>query len=181
MAGTALPPGPAPSPAGRSPVPWSSPTSSALSFHSACMNAALRSLGLTAPQAEALSVLAQAGPLSLNELGGLLIAEGGHPSRLVDRLVSAGWVAREEAAHDRRRVTLRLTPAGEQMHAQAAQRAATTYASFAERLEGADVTTACAVLAALLHGSDLADVVNRRLDAIDDTAKAPARERRHAE
>jgi MarR family transcriptional regulator, organic hydroperoxide resistance regulator len=66
------------------------------------MNAALADLGLTAPQAEALAVLAQAGPLSLNQLGGLLIAEGGHPSRLVDRLVSSGWVTRQEAADDRR-------------------------------------------------------------------------------
>jgi DNA-binding MarR family transcriptional regulator len=94
------------------------------------MNAALADLGLTAPQAEALAVLAQAGPLSLNQLGGLLIAEGGHPSRLVDRLVQAGWVARQEAADDRRRVTLRLTAAGEQLHAQAVQRTAPVFAGW---------------------------------------------------
>jgi DNA-binding MarR family transcriptional regulator len=133
------------------------------------MNAALADLGLTAPQAEALAVLAQAGPLSLNQLGGLLIAEGGHPSRLVDRLVQAGWVARQEAADDRRRVTLRLTAAGARLHAQAVQRTAPVLARFAERVEGEDVAAACAVLAASLHGTNLAEVVNRRLVGIADT------------
>lgn len=133
------------------------------------MNAALAGLGLTAPQAEALAVLAQAGPLSLNQLGGLLIAEGGHPSRMVDRLVSAGWVARQEAADDRRRVTLRLTPAGARLHAQAVQRTAPVFARFAERLEGEDAAAACAALAALLDGTDLAEVVSRRLADPADT------------
>src|SRR4051812_50070774 len=53
-------------------------------------NDAMRPLGLTGAQADALSVIRQAGPLSLKELGELLIAEAGHPSRLVDRLVEGG-------------------------------------------------------------------------------------------
>jgi MarR family transcriptional regulator, organic hydroperoxide resistance regulator len=134
------------------------------------MNAALADLGLTAPQAEALAVLAQAGPLSLHQLGGLLIAEGGHPSRLVDRLVQAGWVARQEAAEDRRRVTLQLTAAGARIQAQAVERTAPVFARLAERLHGEDVAAACAVLAAFLHGTDLAEVVSRRLaDPADQT------------
>jgi MarR family transcriptional regulator, organic hydroperoxide resistance regulator len=137
------------------------------------MNAALADLGLTAPQAEALAVLAQAGPLSLNQLGGLLIAEGGHPSRLVDRLVSSGWVTRQEAADDRRRVTLRLTAAGARLHAQAVQRTAPVFARFAERLEGQDVAAACTALAASLQGTDLAEVVSRRLTDTTDTTTQP--------
>jgi DNA-binding MarR family transcriptional regulator len=134
------------------------------------MNAALADLGLTAPQAEALAVLAQAGPLSLNQLGGLLIAEGGHPSRLVDRLVQAGWVVRQEATDDRRRVTLRLTAAGAQLHAQAIQRTAPVFARLTERLEGQDIAAACAVLASSLQGTDLAKVVSRRLADTADAA-----------
>jgi DNA-binding MarR family transcriptional regulator len=49
------------------------------------MNEAMRPLGLTGAQADALVVIAQASPVSLKELGELLIAESGHPSRLVDR------------------------------------------------------------------------------------------------
>jgi MarR family transcriptional regulator, organic hydroperoxide resistance regulator len=137
------------------------------------MNAALADLGLTAPQAEALAVLAQASPLSLNQLGGLLIAEGGHPSRLVDRLVSSGWVTRQEAADDRRRVTLRLTAAGARLHAQAVQRTTPVFARLAERLEDQDVAAACAALAASLQGTDLAEVVSRRLADTTDTTTQP--------
>jgi DNA-binding MarR family transcriptional regulator len=75
-------------------------------------NDAMRPLGLTGAQADALTVIRQAGPLSLKELGELLIAEAGHPSRLVDRLVEAGLVARSPAEDDRRRIVLELTPEG---------------------------------------------------------------------
>jgi MarR family transcriptional regulator, organic hydroperoxide resistance regulator len=76
------------------------------------MNDAMRPLGLTGAQADALTLIAQAGPLSLRELGSLLIAEAGHPSRLVDRLVEAGLVERRSAGDDRRRIELSLTAAG---------------------------------------------------------------------
>ena len=135
------------------------------------VNAALADLRLTAAQAEALAVLAQAGPLSLNQLGGLLIAEGGHPSRLVDRLVSPGWVARQEAIEDRRRVTLRLTAAGARLHAQAVERTGPVFERLGQRLEGQDLAAACAVLAACLEGTDLAEVVSRRL--ADTTTTRP--------
>jgi MarR family transcriptional regulator, organic hydroperoxide resistance regulator len=78
-------------------------------------NEAMRPLGLTAAQADALLVIGQAGPLSLNELGDLLIAEAGHPSRLVDRLVEADLVQRRPANDDRRRVELSLTPRGRRL------------------------------------------------------------------
>src|SRR5688500_2753385 len=78
-------------------------------------NEAMRPLGLTAAQADALVVIGQAGPLSLNELGELLIAEAGHPSRLVDRLVEAGLVERRPATDDRRRVELTLTARGRKL------------------------------------------------------------------
>jgi MarR family transcriptional regulator, organic hydroperoxide resistance regulator len=78
-------------------------------------NDAMRPLGLTAAQADALLVIAQAGPLSLNQLGDLLIAEAGHPSRLVDRLVEADLVERRPAADDRRRVELSLTARGRRL------------------------------------------------------------------
>ena len=79
-------------------------------------NEAMRPLGLTAAQADALSVIAQTGPITLKDLGGLLIAEAGHPSRLVDRLVEAGLVDRAPAAGDRRRVILSATTAGKRLN-----------------------------------------------------------------
>ncbi|MGQ0719818.1 MAG: MarR family winged helix-turn-helix transcriptional regulator [Pseudonocardiales bacterium] len=76
----------------------------------------LRPLGLTPSQAEVLRVLADFQPLTLTGLGELLICEHGtNPSRLVDRLVSAGLVRRETQIDDRRRVTLSLTTEGEHL------------------------------------------------------------------
>ena len=79
------------------------------------INEAMAPLGITAAQADAITVIGQAGPLSLRDLGELLIAESGHPSRLVDRLVGAGLVAREPSGDDRRRVVLSLTPRGRRL------------------------------------------------------------------
>jgi DNA-binding MarR family transcriptional regulator len=79
------------------------------------INEAMRPLGITAAQADALLVIGSAQPISLKDLGDLLIAEAGHPSRLVDRLVAAGLVARKPAADDRRRVELTLTSGGRRL------------------------------------------------------------------
>src|SRR3954471_14714181 len=56
----------------------------------------LKPIGVTPSQAEVLSVLAAAdSPLTVREIGLLLVCETGSPSRLVSTLVSAGLVARE--------------------------------------------------------------------------------------
>ena len=73
---------------------------------------AFHDLGITPAQAEVLLVLYQAEPMSLGALGDYLIAEGGHPSRLVDRLVQSGDVERRSAIDDRRRLELLLTEQG---------------------------------------------------------------------
>lgn len=130
------------------------------------MNAALRDFDVTAPQVEAMHVIAEHGPLSLNDLGSLLIAEGGHPSRLVDRLVSAGWVRRDVARDDRRRITLRLTPAGAQIHKRARKLALPVQRRFADAVEPTDVEAACEALSAYLGGSELGMVVRRRMGGI---------------
>jgi len=73
----------------------------------------LRPLGLTPSQAEVLRVLGDHAPLTLTGLGELLVCESGtNPSRLVDRLVSAGLVDRSPGAVDRREVHLVLTDRG---------------------------------------------------------------------
>ena len=79
----------------------------------------LRPLGLTPSQAEVLRVLGDRAPLSLTGLGELLICESGtNPSRLVDRLVDVGLVARTAAdAGDRRQVRLALTARGHELEA----------------------------------------------------------------
>lgn len=74
---------------------------------------ALKPLGVTPSQAEVVRLLQDRQPLTLSSLGDLLVCESGNsPSRLVDRMVSAGLVQREVPEHDRRQVELSLTEAG---------------------------------------------------------------------
>jgi DNA-binding MarR family transcriptional regulator len=73
----------------------------------------LRPLGLTPAQAEVLTVLAGAGrPLTVREVGDLLVCEPGSPSRLVSSLADAGHVARRPHPDDGRASALELTPRG---------------------------------------------------------------------
>src|SRR5258707_7221337 len=78
----------------------------------------VRPLGLSPSQAEVLSVLHEAQPLSLIEVGERLVCETGSPSRLVNGLVQAGLVERVASATDQRKVSLSLTPRGEEVYAQ---------------------------------------------------------------
>jgi MarR family transcriptional regulator, organic hydroperoxide resistance regulator len=73
--------------------------------------AALKPLGLTPAWAEAISVLDEREPLTIRELGLLLVCEGEHPSRLVNRMVSAGLLTTEPSPADDRARWIRLTPA----------------------------------------------------------------------
>jgi MarR family transcriptional regulator, organic hydroperoxide resistance regulator len=77
------------------------------------MTASLRHVGLTPAQSEVLEVVRQRGPLTLAELGRLVVCETGSPSRLVDTLVRRGFLDREPTPGDKRAVTLSLTPAGQ--------------------------------------------------------------------
>lgn len=74
--------------------------------------ARLRAASLTPAQSEVLEVLRDRAPLTLAELGHLLVCEAGSPSRLVDSLVRRSLVTRTPSDDDRRVVTLALTPAG---------------------------------------------------------------------
>jgi DNA-binding MarR family transcriptional regulator len=73
----------------------------------------LRPLGVTPAQAEVIGVLAGAArPLTVSEVGELLVCEPGSPSRLVSSLVGAGLVARRAHERDGRAAALALTDAG---------------------------------------------------------------------
>lgn len=73
-----------------------------------------KSIGITPSQAEVIHILERHEPLSLKELGSLLICETGSPSRLVNTLVERGFVTRKENKQDRRYVTLHLTSLGKE-------------------------------------------------------------------
>jgi DNA-binding MarR family transcriptional regulator len=132
------------------------------------MNGAMRPLGLTAAQADALTVIGQAGPLSLKELGELLIAEAGHPSRLVDRLVEADLVERRAADDDRRRIELSLTQRGRRLEKRVLAARESVLQLGRELVAGRDLRPALELLRDLLQYSAYAELVARRRQLLGD-------------
>jgi DNA-binding MarR family transcriptional regulator len=135
-------------------------------------NEAMRPLGLTGAQADALTVLRQAGPISLKELGELLIAEGGHPSRLVDRLVEAGLVERRPAEEDRRRIVLSLTSEGRRLERRAERLRQTQLDFFRQLLGDRDLSSELDLVLQLLNHTPFAELIARR-QALVERASAP--------
>jgi len=125
-------------------------------------NEAMQPLGLTAAQADALTVIGQTEPVSLKDLGDLLIAEAGHPSRLVDRLVEAGLVSRRAAGDDRRRVELSLTAKGRRLETRV-RGARESVLELGRQLVGdRDLTPVVELLRDLIQYSAYAELVARR-------------------
>jgi MarR family transcriptional regulator, organic hydroperoxide resistance regulator len=123
----------------------------------------LRTLGVTPAQAEVLRVLQDRQPLTLTGLGELLVCESGtNPSRLVDRLVTAGLVHRVEAAHDRRQVDLSLTSAGRRLARQIAAIEERLYRDLEAAGTGHDVAAVVAYLSTLVKGRPAGEAVARR-------------------
>ncbi|MFT2752261.1 MarR family winged helix-turn-helix transcriptional regulator [Clavibacter sp. Sh2088] len=79
------------------------------------LNRDLSDLGLTASQFEIILVLSKYGPITLRELGELIVCETASPSRIVDTLVRRGLVERSVDAKDRRAVALSLTNEGQDL------------------------------------------------------------------
>ena len=126
------------------------------------MNDAVAPLGVTGLQADALSVIGQSGEVSLTDLGGLLIAEAGHPSRLVDRLVASGHVERRPSPQDRRRVVLSLTAKGHELRRAIDTARTEVLAMVRPLVDGDDVAAALRLFRALLPHTDHGAVVERR-------------------
>jgi DNA-binding MarR family transcriptional regulator len=125
-------------------------------------NDVMRPLGLTAAQADALLVIGQTGPVSLKELGELLIAEAGHPSRLVDRLVEAGLVERGPSAEDRRQIQLTLTKRGRELERRVEDARAALFELARTLIGGRNIEPTLRLLRDLTQHSSYADLIARR-------------------
>lgn len=99
----------------------------------------LKPLGLTTSQSEVLRVLYDHEPLSLIELGDLLVCETGSPSRLVNRLVEAGLVEQKQSKVDSRKVQLTLTQNGKDKVLKVIEIEEKFYDSITPMLEGIHV------------------------------------------
>ena len=69
-------------------------------------------LGLTYPQYLAMLVLWEQDGVAVKEIGERLFLDSGTLTPLLKRMEAAGWLQRERAADDERRVIVSLTPQG---------------------------------------------------------------------
>jgi MarR family transcriptional regulator, organic hydroperoxide resistance regulator len=89
--------------------------------------------GATLVHVRAMGVLRKRPGITLSDLSRHLALTLSATSRLIDGLVSRGFVAREIPARNRRTVSLHLTPAGAQVHAHARAEAQRELARLLER------------------------------------------------
>lgn len=123
---------------------------------------ALRELELTPAQAEVLDVLAEYQPVTLAELGRLLVCELGSPSRLVDAMVRRGLVSRVPHAHDRRAVTVELTEHGRELAARLDKATGQLTDVIGGLLTRADITALTSLLTKLLRDTHSGDALRHR-------------------
>ena len=123
----------------------------------------LAPLGLTPSQAEVLRILDDHGPLTLGGLGELLVCESGtNPSRLVDRLVSAGQVAREIDERDRRQLQLSLTAQGRKSADAVSSIEDALYEQIDAAIAGLDLSVTFGLLGALVEGKPSGTALQQR-------------------
>jgi DNA-binding MarR family transcriptional regulator len=132
---------------------------------SRALAAALAPLELTPAQAEVVRCLADHGPMSLRDLGRLLVCESGSPSRLVDTVVGREIVTRTQDPADRRSVTLALTAEGKRLDRAVRRIEDAMYTRIGEHLGAEGIDTALALLRPLVAGSLGGEAIARRKSA----------------
>jgi MarR family transcriptional regulator, organic hydroperoxide resistance regulator len=130
------------------------------------LTALMSEIGVTPAQSEALRIIADHGPLSLRELGDMLVCDTGtSPSRIVDRLVDAALVQRTSGEHDRRQVRLTLTPQGSDKARRVAEIENRLYGLLDRASEGMDINPLIAFLHAFTRQSPAGRALANRLAA----------------
>ena len=123
---------------------------------------ALRPLDLTPAQGEVLRVLQEFQPLSLIELGDLLVCESGSPSRLVNGMVEAGLIERVTSTVNRRKVTLTLTEKGLEKAERVREVEQKMYQTISALLGDISLTEIQAILWRFIEGRPAGDALARR-------------------
>jgi len=125
--------------------------------------AALKPLGLTPAWAETISVLDEREPLTIRELGLLLVCEGEHPSRLVNRMVSAGLLTTGPSPDDDRARWITLTPAARDLLPRLREIEDQLHTAIEKTASPASVEACRAVLGNFIDGLPAAEALQRRV------------------
>lgn len=113
---------------------------------------ALLPLNLTPSQAEVLRTLGPRAPLSVKQLGTLLICESGSPSRLVNTMIVKGLIETHPVEGDKRKLHLTLTEAGIKAEQAVVEIETSLYHFIDSRLPEDAMTAATAALSTLIEG-----------------------------
>ncbi len=124
--------------------------------------ALLKPLGLTPAWAEALIVLADREPLTIRELGDLLVCQVDHPSRLVNRMMSAGLLTSEQSPEDDRVSCLRLSAAARDLVPQIRTIEDQLHTTIEHSFDPTALDTCIAVLSAFVDGLPAGEALGRR-------------------
>jgi DNA-binding MarR family transcriptional regulator len=125
---------------------------------------ALKQVGLTPSQAEAIAVLRDAArPLTVREIGERLVCEGGSPSRLMSTLSQKGLVESTTGSEDRRTTLLSLTAAGKKAARAVSRIEQDLYAGLTLMLGDNDLADALCVLRALVAELPTGQALQRRI------------------
>ncbi|MEV6524525.1 MarR family transcriptional regulator [Longispora sp. NPDC051575] len=107
-------------------------------------------LGMSVSEAMALRYLAN-GPSTQQELGSYLALEKSTVSRLVDAMVSKGWVGKERDPDNRRYLMVTLTEAGIAAAASVAEAMRQRHSGMLEALSGEELQALAVALPALVR------------------------------
>lgn len=119
---------------------------------------ALRSLevlggAVTLPQFRVLSVLADLGKVRSARVAGALGLEASTVTRLVDRLVAAGYVRRETDPTNRSAITLELTPSGTKLVMQVVEWRTSELGRMLATISPSDRVALASSLSSLINGA----------------------------
>lgn len=124
----------------------------------------LRPLGLTPSQSEVLRIVQVHQPLTLREVGELLVCDSGQsPSRLVDKLVEKGFIDRAVAENDRRSVVLSLTEAGIGVCKQVIAVENELYTLIDEAIGDSDARSTIELLKRMIAGTTVQRALSKRI------------------
>jgi len=124
--------------------------------------AGVKALGLTPAWAEVITVLDEREPLTIRELGLLLVCEGDHPSRLVNRMISAGLLTTETSPDDDRARWLRLTPAARKLLPRLREIEDALHTAIEDRFDPDALESCRAVLGGFVDGLPAGEALQRR-------------------
>jgi DNA-binding MarR family transcriptional regulator len=122
----------------------------------------LKPLGLTPAWAEALIVLADREPLTIRQLGDLLVCQVDHPSRLVNRMMSAGLLTSEPSPDDDRVSCLRLSAGARELIPQIRTIEDQLHTTIEQAFDPSDLADCIAVLSGFVDGLPAGEALRRR-------------------